>query len=246
MLFQVCFSFIICVHFHFASVEAFSNDEQRMKRAIADQAPQGKCLSFKSEGQNDQEAIEYVCCNSCGETNPNCLGTTYRSGSSGDYCSRCGVNKLNSAYKISEPFSCGGCAGQTRKKDSCRARYSTIPDSCWLFRACFERYCKKEQGFSVGTCFNGVCGDEENVDNCPADCCPQKNPQNCTLVHGKCPLDCCGEFSCCKEEDDDSGTSLGQKILKWFGITVLIIFLCCMMYVTGVYCHCDGNVILPL
>jgi hypothetical protein len=66
------------------------------------------------------------------------------------------------------------------------------------------------------------------------------------LVNGKCPVQCCGETGCCKKQDDDSGTSLGLEILKWFGIIVLCIFLSCAMYVTGVYCHCDGNIILPL
>ena len=250
MFFQVCFSFILCLHFRFAAVDAFSKsnglDEGRMKRAVGDQPPQGKCLSFKLERQNDVQTIEYVCCNNCGETNQNCLA--YRSGSAGyNYCDRCGGNTLNSAYKQSaRPFSCGGCAGQTRKQHTCRAQYSTIPATCWLFRGCFERECKKEQGYSVGTCFNGFCDVEENAENCPADCCFKKNPQNCTLVNGKCPVQCCGETSCCKKQDDDSGTSLGLEILKWFGIIVLCIFFSCAMYGTGVYCHCDGNIILPL
>ena len=131
-------------------------------------------------------------------------------------------------------------------KDSCRAMNSYIPTSCWLFQNCFENECRKEQGYSVGTCFNGLCDASENENNCAADCCPEKNPQDCVLVYGKCPLECCGESSCCQEEDDESGTSVGLEILKWFGITVLIIIICCVMYVSGVHCICDGNVILPM
>jgi hypothetical protein len=255
MFFQVCFSFILCLHFRFAAVDAFSKsnglDEGRMKRAIGDQPPQGKCLSFKWVVKKNIKTIEYVCCNNCGETNQNCLGTSYRSGSiAQDYCDRCGGNKLRFGRKASEPFSCGGCAGQTRNQMTCRAQYSTIPVACWLFRGCFEHECMKEQRYSVDTCFNGVCDAEENIGNCPADCCQQKNPQNCIVVNGKCPLTCCGETNCCEKQDDGSGTNSGDLTfigwLKYIGMIIGFLVLGAIMYYFKSLCGCnDDNEVHP-
>lgn len=247
MSFQICFGFILCIHFRFAPVDAVSkfNEEVRFKREIFDQAPEGQCLPFQLAKGSDGKATEYVCCNNCFEADQSCDGTTYVSGSTARYCGACGKSQLRHALKLSKSFSCGGCSGQTRKKNACQARYNTIRFGCWLFRACFERECEREQGYSVGTCFNGVCDPHEDVDNCPADCCPKENPRNCSFVNGRCPAQCCGKSTCCAKEDNDSGTSLGIEILKWFGIAILIIVVIGVMYVTGVYCECN-NVIVPM
>ena len=247
MAFHVGLSCFLCLHFLLGSVFAFSSPnafiDGRVKRATGI-PPQGKCLSFKLERPNNQPSIEYVCCNNCGEANGNCFRKTYGSGLLA-YCDQCGKNMLNSAQQVSQSFSCGGCDGQLRRARACHARYHSLPAACWLFRACFKHKCEREEESSAYTCFNEFCDANEDVNNCPEDCCQQKNLKSCTLVNGACPLKCCGENTCC-EKEDNGGTSLGQKILKWFGIVIGIIVICCLMYATKVWCDCDWNVIVPL
>ena len=244
MFFQICFGFILCLHFRFAPVDAVSkfNKEVRLKRAINAQAPEGQCLAFQLAKGSDGKPLEYVCCNNCFEADQNCDGATYESSSTAHYCSGCGKNKLSYPRKLSQSFFCGGCNGQTRRKNSCQARYNTIRVGCWLFRACFERECKRKQGYSVDTCFNGVCDPHENVDNCPADCCLKENPRNCSFVNGQCPAQCCGKSTCCGKEDD-SGTSLGTKILEGFGIAISIIFIIGVVYCINGYCECSNTIV---
>ena len=226
MFFQICFGLILCFHFHFVPVDAVlkSSEYVRWKRAINDEAQQGKCLAFQDiKGRNGQ-AVEYVCCNNCFDADESCRGTTYVGGSTLYYCTRCGSNTLNSP-KLFESFSCGGCNGQTRSKNTCKVQYSSVPDGCWLFRACFESECKKKKpGYSAGTCFNGHCEDDENVNNCPADCCPVRNPKNCTLKDGVCPLKCCGDSSCCKTSSSSSGKeNTALTVLKYIGLAVALV-----------------------
>ena len=243
--FQICFGLhFLCLHFHFVPADAVSksNIEIRWKRAINERAPEGKCLVFQVEKGSDGKTVEYVCCNSCYESDRSCDTTTYESSSSAQYCERCGKSALSYAQMVSQPFPCGGCYRQTQRKNTCQGLYSNIRVGCWLFRACFENECKKEKGHYVDTCFNGFCDPHENVDICPADCCPKQNPQNCSFDNGQCPAQCCEQSTCCFKEDDDSELSLGMKILKWFGITVLILVLIGLMYCTGVYCECSNAI----
>ena len=124
MFFQICFGLILCFHFHFVPVDAVlkSSEYVRWKRAINDEAQQGKCLAFQDiKGRNGQ-AVEYVCCNNCFDADESCRGTTYVGGSTLYYCTRCGSNTLNSS-KLFDSFSCGGCNGQTRSKNTCKVQY---------------------------------------------------------------------------------------------------------------------------
>ena len=137
MFFQIRLVFIVFA----VDAVSKSNDELRLKRAVDNQAPQGKCLSFILDGQ----AIEYVCCNNCFESNEHCLGRVYPLMSWNNYyCNSCGRSRLSSARKTSEPFFCGGCYGQTRKGQTCCKKYGNIPFGCWLLRACFETLCRSD------------------------------------------------------------------------------------------------------
>lgn len=139
------------------AVDAVSNfdSELRLKRAADNQAPQGKCLSFKLDQKSYHQAIDYVCCNNCFEGNEDCVGRVYSSShSNGYYCSSCGANQLNSARKTSEPFFCGDCHLQTLKENSCRKSYGRIPAGCWQFRACFENTCRNDGMYGSNQHYN--------------------------------------------------------------------------------------------
>lgn len=244
MFFQVCFGIILCVHF--ALVDAFSESKR-------DQAPKGKCLSFKWEREDDE--IDYVCCNNCAEENEHCFGKTY--GSTGDYCNSCGRNKLSFARKLSMPFSCGGCNGQTHEANTCKRWYSSLPVGCWLFRGCFETACQniageeglsnynpflsdgvpgetpyydKQVGSKLGSCFNGVCDDGEYIENCPADCCIKRNPQKCTLLQGLCPPECCGEPHCCVERKESKISQKVKTIILCVTLSIVCLCIGCILY----------------
>ena len=221
MFFQIRLVFIILA----VDAVSKSNDELRLKRAVDNHAPQGKCVSFKLDGQ----AIEYVCCNNCFESSEHCLGRVYPLMSWNNYyCNSCGRSRLSSARKTSEPFFCGGCYGQTRKGQTCGKKYGNIPFGCWLLRTCFETLCRSDGirrsnippadqhgveispdenarvspliGSKVPICFDGVCNVGEH-ESCPADCCAIRNPEKCAVAQGSCPPECCGESSCCVEKE---------------------------------------------
>ena len=102
----------------------------------------------------------------------------------------------------------------TRSVKTCQAQYSTVPKDCWLLRACFQ---KAKQG----NCFNGHCDADENVDNCPADCCPVRSRKSCSLQDGVCPSQCCGDSTCCKTSSGKRNTAL--TVVMYIGIVILII-----------------------
>ena len=243
---------VIWLHFCFVAIDAVSEtkDHGRSRRAFRGvQAPHGKCLSFELDRGRNKTMIEYVCCNNCNQTNQTCVNTTYGSGSNSTdvYCNRCGRSSLHSAKKSSVPFTCGGCRNQTDRNNICRAVYnSTIRTECWLLPACFRHKCN----FSLGTCFNGTCDAGENVDNCPADCCPQKNPQNCSLGNETCPLKCCSRSSCCldtvEEEDGDSGGG-GFTLVDWIQYVGIIIAIVVIGGIIYKKCGCgdDNNEVHP-
>lgn len=247
-------TFILGLHFCFTTVDAVSgtkDDGQSRRTLRAVQAPQGKCLSFELDGGSLETTIEYVCCNNCNQANQTCPNTTYGSASNStdSYCDRCG--RSDSARNSSVPFFCGGCRNQTNTNNMCRTVYNgTIPTGCWLFPVCFKYKCN----FSSDTCFNGVCDAGENVANCPADCCPQKNSKNCSLLNGTCPLKCCGEPGCCldeneeeEEEDEDDSGGGGFTLIGWIqyvGIIIAIILIGSVVYKK---CGCgdDDNEVHP-
>lgn len=109
---------------------------------------------------------------------------------------------------------------KTRSMKTCQARYNSVPDDCWLLRACIQA----EQRFSAGTCFSGHCNASEKVDNCPADCCPVKFPERCTLQDGVCPPKCCGDSTCCETSSGKGITAL--TVLMYIGIVISVIVLC--------------------
>ena len=61
---------------------------------------------------------------------------------------------------------------------------------------------------NIQTCSNGVC-DVGELESCPGDCCPSRNPGRCAVAHGSCPPECCGTSNCCVEEKS-------KNILKIF------------------------------
>ena len=202
MPFQVFFVFVFCIRL----TEAKQN------------IPQGKCLSFKWEKEDDE--INYICCNNCGEENQNCVGKTF--GATEGYCNNCGRDNMNSAQKISIPYSCGSCSGQTRAANTCKKLYTKLPVGCWLFRACFENVCQ-----NVGTCFNGVCEKNEYIESCPADCCVKRNPQKCTLLPGLCLPQCCGENNCCLETEENNSVKM---TLIYVAVCIGCVSIGCLLY----------------
>ena len=227
MFTHICFGFILYLHFRPAPVEAVSklNEEVRLKRAINAQAPEGRCLAFQLAKGIGGKELQYVCCNNCDKADQSCDGKTYgyETSLTAHYCGRCGRNTVNS-LKLSESFSCGGCYGQTRSMRTCQAHYSEVPIGCWLVRACFESECQKKEGYSVDTCFNGHCDADENVDNCPADCCTVTYNKSCTLVDGVCPSQCCGDSTCCESSIRESNAAF--SVLKSFAMVIAFIILC--------------------
>lgn len=252
MIFHGCI-FILWLHFCFATAGAVSETKdglrsRRTSRGV--QAQHGKCLSFELDSGSNKTTIEYVCCNNCNQTNQTCLNATYGSSlnSTDGYCDRCGRSNLQSAKKSCEPFTCGGCRNQTDRNKICRAVYnSTFPTGCWLLPACFRHKCSFS---AAGSCFNGTCDAGENVHNCPADCCPQKNPQNCSLVNGTCPLKCCSRSSCCldeAEEEDEDGGGGGLTLVGWIQYVGIIIAIVVIGGIVYKKCGCgeDNNEIHP-
>lgn len=213
MIFRICFGCILCLHFRFMAVDAVLNfdSELRLKRAANNQAPQGKCLSFKLDRKSYHQAIEYVCCNNCFVGNGNCVGRVHPSSHSNRYyCNSCGTNQLNSARKTSEPFFCGDCRLQTLKENSCRKSYSGIPPGCWLFRACFENTCRNDGIYGSNQHYNpplssgGVEGEfnpDARFDGGGGRVVPAFSPKRNIPVcfdgfchvreHESCPADCC-------------------------------------------------------
>ena len=238
----------VCLYFlYFFRQCAVVDGLPRSKRGI--KAPQGKCLSFRIEKESNEQSIEYVCCNNCNATDGHCLGVTYEIGGTGDYCSRCGESNSSLARAISQQFSCGNCDVQMQKNRTCHSWNVTIPDACWLFRACFEHQCHETRN---STCFDGICDSHEDVESCPADCCKEKNPGNCTLVDGKCPLKCCGVSSCCENQNGDhvegSSDSLEKflTILQYVCVVIGIILVGFVVEFCRRKCDCfDENQIEP-
>lgn len=133
------------------------------------------------------------------------------------------------------------CADQTRSKDTCRGRYPSVSSTCWLFQSCVKHECKRQRGIMVGNCFNGVCESEENVDNCPADCCPEKKNSICSLFYEQCPLICCGVSNCCgKEDSDGDGESKNSGMLATCIVCVVLMLVICVEIVL-VRRHCPNK-----
>jgi hypothetical protein len=58
------------------------------------------------------------------------------------------------------------------------------------------------------TCYNKLCDNGENINNCPHDCCQTVNDK-CTMSENECIPDCCGESRCC---GSSSGNNLWQTM----------------------------------
>lgn len=76
---------------------------------------------------------------------------------------------------------------------------------------------------NIQTCFNGVC-DVGELESCPVDCCPSRNPGRCAVAHGSCPPECCGTSNCCVEEK--SKTILMMSCLCVTGSLACICIVC--------------------
>jgi hypothetical protein len=123
-------------------------------------------------------------------------------------------------------FSCGGCDGQDTISKRCKNWLNSIPGFCWQFAWCFKDKCRNQYGNNrkrsavdvPDTCYNKVCDDGENVNNCPHDCCQAENDK-CKMTEDECIPECCGESTCCS-----SGNNLWQTLRKERSIILFCVF----------------------
>lgn len=66
--------------------------------------------------------------------------------------------------------------------------------------------------------------DVGELESCPVDCCPSRNPGRCAVAHGSCPPECCGTSNCCVEEK--SKTILMMSCLCVTGSLACICIVC--------------------
>lgn len=170
----------------------------------------GRCRSHNCGGNS--RLHYYICCNNCDEDSSVCQGKTYQTASTENYCVECGVDNGNAADILTEEFNCCGCRGQSEMDRKCLSAWwvINIPGFCWTYSACFKTNCKKRRCSrnAIGEleimpnndtfCGNGVCEADEDIYNCPLDCCATINPQKCS-DNTKCLPTCCGDSTCCTD-----------------------------------------------
>ena len=137
-----------------------------------------------------------------------------------------------------------GCVNLTQHENICRDRYLNMSSACWLFQSCIRRECWRELDVEVSDCFDGVCDAGENVDNCPADCCPAEKNSSCSLSSlgkDRCLLSCCKKSTCCG--DDNDGSTL-LYLLFLFGLVLvpLVKKFCCSDNDNTVHSSGSGSV----
>ncbi len=184
----------------------------------------------------------FTCCDNSQEKEANCAGTTYQGGgSTGDYCDDDGLSSEEGGGRITYRFNCVNCAQQSACEDKCDEEWfgitNNVPGFCPKWAGCFRGCCveadrkngniKQNITNSNNTidfefCGDFVCQSDENVDNCPIDCCSEIRPScnsNCTDL-------CCYEPGCCVTEDDFQfdGDSGSYAIITTKPVTLLLIF----------------------
>ena len=179
----------------------------------------------------------YTCCNNCiGEADRYCDRHVYHGGgSSGDYCSACGQNSLLGGGRITYRFNCVSCSQQAYCESTCSTSMggyftSTIPGLCWAWSACFRGCCakaskghyKKDTEGNFEFCGDFVCQEGEDHTSCPADCCPDYNPVNCTRPSNQCNPDCCLHPSCCKDESAANTHSASSPLIAFSMLSICI------------------------
>lgn len=171
----------------------------------------------------------YNCCDNCGESNPYCDGRTWQGGSSVEYCGSCGRNSFG-GEPSSTIYDCVNC--DTQEKCAKKVSLNNVPGLCWRWSNGFMECCKKAARYSnkkqvlvdissnnFTFCGDGICQNDETPASCPSDCCYQVN-SNCT--NSGCTPTCCGESSCCLNENT-SGTASPNNLS--FSFLIFMIFL---------------------
>ncbi len=146
----------------------------------------------------------YNCCDNCEDDDPYCDGFTWQGGSNVQYCGSCGENSFGG--KFLKQYDCVNCDVQSNCTEL--VNKFNYPGLCWVWSKAFRGCCKKASYSNIASgyevrkgsfvfCGDRICQDEENLQNCPLDCCPMVNA-NCTSSSStKCLSKCCDESTCC-------------------------------------------------
>ena len=130
---------------------------------------------------------------------------------------------------------CVSCSQQAYCESTCSTSIggyftSTIPGLCWAWSACFRGCCaeaskgryKKDTEDNFEFCGDFVCQEGEDHTSCPADCCPDYNPVNCTRPSNQCNPDCCLHPSCCKDESAANTHSASSPLIAFSMLSICI------------------------
>ena len=173
----------------------------------------------------------FTCCDNSNDNDPSCAGTTYQGGGSTDaYCGNHGLSSSLGGGRITYRFNCVNCAQQAACEAKCDVVWANkyIPGFCPRWAGCFRGCCvkadlkygnrnKRDSNNTIDFEFCGdhVCQSDEDVDNCPIDCCSEIRPScntNCTDL-------CCYEPGCC-----DNGGDSGSYAITTRPLILLLIF----------------------
>ena len=195
------------------------------------------CTEYQG-GVSSGGVHRYICCDNCGESNPYCDGRTWQGGSKVVYCGTCGIDSFGGKFRKS--YMCQDCNTQVACARKASRGLGDIKGLCWRWAHKFGECCKKALRFkkrqavidinstSFIFCGDGICQDDETPTSCPFDCCYQVN-SNCTV--SGCTPTCCGESSCCLEDDDGSGAATLHALssLSTFSLLLIMFFVTFIM-----------------
>jgi len=185
----------------------------------------GFCTGYYVAGTSTVH--HYACCNNCNDASNTCDGVTWQGGSSIDYCLSCGT-RSTSTGREKYFFNCGGCDQQRNCESLCNNKFlgfGALPGLCWKWLDCFRGCClasaqqpiHKRQTADLAFCGDTVCSGAETPSNCPTDCCYKVNPA-CSKENHVCHQTCCGDATCCIDQNGGAIT-----IISSYSIVVLLI-----------------------
>ena len=169
------------------------------------------CYGYHPQQGNDDQ--QWACCYNIHDMN--CNTRTWQISSQSQ--SRC-TDQDNSNVRQKHIFNCGDCGCLQACQSKCvsvilQSFTTASRDRCGAWLDCFRGCCvkaykqeaqlqssiKKRQTDAPSVfCGDGVCStSSESASTCPQDCCPQANPNNCTVRKDICSLNCCQTSTCC-------------------------------------------------
>ena len=199
------------------------------------------CIGYYAGGTSTVH--HWACCNNCNDsTSQSCDATTWQGGSSNSYCGKCGQNTGRGRVKYY--FNCGSCDNQNSCSDFCHAKGLNHAGLCWKWLDCFKGCCfktatqpqNKRDTSELSFCGDSVCSESETPSSCPADCCYQKNSNNCTSGSA-CSPECCHSPTCCLNEDNNPGGNNKAVIIgASTGVGIFLLIVIVIAILTGVAC----------